>query len=383
MQYSVTYACGHEGMVQLYGKNSERLWKLSREEEKLCPECWKAKRDEERKQKHVEAAEANAAAGLPPLEGTEAQVLWAESIRQEALKFIHDYYTGDPYGLNDFDDYLKGLESIKQHTPASWWIDNRQVFYNVDRTGDLLLEEAKRAKLEESAPPAEIVEQAKVEATVYPEKRVTDLVVEISVSDNEVSAYLPERSDVFREIVKGLGYDWGSGRWRKPIKVTNGPASDRAAELGNRLLAAGFPVRIYDAEIRERAVNGKYEPECRRWIMVRKQGYDYAGWLAIWWDRREGDFYDTARKIAGARWSKLCMVVPPENYEEVLDFAQMYGFQVSEAAKKAIETAKAMKARTLVPNTPSKPKEVIPSGKPPVLEVPDEVEIDDEFRDEN
>jgi hypothetical protein len=383
VQYNVTYACGHEGTVQLYGKRSEREWKLAREEEKLCPDCWKAERDEKRKQKNAEAAEANAAAGLPPLEGTEAQVLWAESIRQEALKFIHDYYTGDPYGLDDFDDYLKGLESIKQRVSASWWIDNRQVFYNVDRTGDLLLEEAKRAKLEESAPPAEIVEQAKAEATVYPEKRVTDLVVEISVSDNEVSAYLPERSDVFREIVKGLGYDWGSGRWRKPIKVTNGPASDRAAELGNKLLVAGFPVRIYDPEIRQKAVSGEYEPECKRWVFVTNEKHKRPGCLAIWWSRQEGDFYGTAKRIAGAAWDRPYVIVPPENYEEVLDFAQMYGFQVSEAAKKAIETAKAMKARALVPNTPSKPKEVIPSGKPPVLEVPDEVEIDDEFRDEN
>lgn len=383
MQYNVTYSCGHEGIVSLYGKRSEREWKLAREEEKLCPDCWKAERDEKRKQKNAEAAEANAAAGLPLLEGTEAQVLWAESIRQEALKFIHDYYTGDPYGLDDFDDYLKGLESIKQHTPASWWIDNRQVFYNVDRTGDLLLEEAKRAKLEESAPPAEIVEQAKVEATVYPEKRVTDLVAEIVSTEREISVYLPERYGVFRDVVKGLDYEWKDGRWRRSIGATSGSIADRAAELGNRLLTAGFPVRIYDAEIRERAVNGKYKPECRRWILVRKQGVKYAGWLAIWWDRREGDYYTAAHGIAGARWSKPSVVVPPENYEEVLDFAQMYGFQVSEAAERAIEAAQAMKARTLVPNTPDKPKEVIPSGKPPVLEVPDEVEIDDEFRDEN
>lgn len=390
MQYNVTYACGHEGTVDIYGRSRDREWKLAHEEEKLCPDCWKKQRDEERAKQNAEAAEANKEAGLPELEGTEKQIAWAESIRKSMIDHIIEYYVSQitdeakAEHPEEYERVMKAFEAIKQHTDASWWIDNR---VNDDKIGlrRLINAEIEAIKKAEKEPPKAIIEAAKAEATVYPEKRVTDLVVEISVSDNEVSAYLPERSDVFREIVKGLDYGWGSGRWRKPIKVTNGPASDRAAELGNRLLAAGFPVRIYDPEIRQKAVSGEYEPECKRWVFVTNEKHKRPGHLAIWWSRQEGDFYDTAKRIAGAAWYRPYVIVPPENYEEVLDFARMYGFKVSAAAQRAIDAAKELKARALVPDvyTPDKPKEVIPSGKPPVLEVPDEVEIDEEFRDEN
>ena len=385
MRYNVTYACGHEGTVDIYGRSRDREWKLAREEEKLCPDCWKKQRDEERAKQNAEAAEANKEAGLPELEGTEKQIAWAESIRKSMIDHIIEYYVSQITDEAKAEHpVMKAFEAIKQHTDASWWIDNR---VNDDKIGlrRLINAEIEAIKKAEKEPPKAIIEAAKAEATVYPEKRVTDLVVEISVSDNEVSAYLPERNDQFREIVKGLGYKWESGRWRKPIKVTNGPASDRAAELGNKLLVAGFPVRIYDPEIRQKAVSGEYEPECKRWIFVTNEKHKRPGHLAIWWSRQEGDFYDTAKRIAGAAWYRPYVIVPPENYEEVLDFARMYGFKVSAAAQRAIDAAKELKARALVPDvyTPDKPKEVIPSGKPPVLEVPDEVEIDEEFRDEN
>ena len=43
MKYSITYACGHEGTVDLWGKGSERERKINFFERcGLCPECYKA-----------------------------------------------------------------------------------------------------------------------------------------------------------------------------------------------------------------------------------------------------------------------------------------------------------------------------------------------------
>lgn len=43
MKYSITYACGHEGTVDIWGKGSERERKINFFERcGLCPECYKA-----------------------------------------------------------------------------------------------------------------------------------------------------------------------------------------------------------------------------------------------------------------------------------------------------------------------------------------------------
>ena len=47
-KYDITYSCGHEGTVQLFGKNEERDRKIKYYEEfGLCPECYKKQKREE------------------------------------------------------------------------------------------------------------------------------------------------------------------------------------------------------------------------------------------------------------------------------------------------------------------------------------------------
>lgn len=48
MWYNVKYSCGHEGRVQLYGKNSERKRRISYFENYcVCSECYKAQKEQE------------------------------------------------------------------------------------------------------------------------------------------------------------------------------------------------------------------------------------------------------------------------------------------------------------------------------------------------
>lgn len=388
--YDVTYACGHSGSIQLYGKIKDREWKRANEETKLCPECWKKRQEEERAKKNAEAAEVNKAAGLPQLEGAEKQIAWAETIRKSMIEHIEEYYISQITDEakaeypEEYERIMKGFEALKLHTDASWWIDNQ---INDDRVGLRRLINAEIEALKKAAeePPAQIIEQTKIEATVYPENAISNLVAEIIYDEHHIEAFFPERNDSFRKVIKELGYKWAPTEllWYLMINKLNGPAIERAAETGNKLLAAGLPVRIYDPEVRRKAIEGDYEPECKRWVMARVKG-EYEGWLAIYWKGYDDDLYRAAKKIAGARWSSPSMVVPPENFEEVLDFAAMYGLKISEKATEIIAAARELKEKALVTGVKVRDlqqENPTPGGKPPVLEVPNDVEIDAELRD--
>ncbi len=378
-KYTVTRACGHEETVVLFGKLKDREWRLENvEPQKLCNECYQAELARRREESNREAAEVAKEQGLPALTGTEKQIPWAETIRQQMLadidEFIYKYVKIEH--RND-SKLLEAVEHIRNKTEARWWIDNRGM--NMPHELRHLLENAAKEVEKKKIQP--VIAEAKIEATVRPENPKTETVAEIRVLDEALEISFPERRDDFREVVRGMGFKWESSCWRRKLTAKNGTPQDRAAETGHRLLAAGFPIRIYDESIREKAISGDYELECTRWVQLRT-GEKYNGWLAINWDRAD-DFYKAAKRIAGARWSSPSMVVPPENFEEVLDFAQMYGFKVSQAAQEAIDAARMARENTLVAkvSAPSSRDKMVADGRPPVLEVPAEVGIADEFKD--
>lgn len=90
MKYNIKFSCGHEGVIELYGKQEERERKIYLAERYgYCPECEARKREEENK-KNSELAKA---IGLPELKGSEKQIAWAETIRMkfvEANKYLFD-----------------------------------------------------------------------------------------------------------------------------------------------------------------------------------------------------------------------------------------------------------------------------------------------------
>ena len=147
------------------------------------------------------------------------------------------------------------------------------------------------------------------------------------------------------------------------------------------MLYAGYSIRIFDAEIREKAISADYKPECTRWVMSRTDG-KYEGWLSISWSRDE-DLYRKAKAITGAKYDKPNVVVSPEHFEEVLDFAEMYKFELSDGAKRIVEKAEELRDNAIVasPTAPKKMERAVVCDKPTVLEVPENVEIADEFKD--
>lgn len=122
-KYNVTCECGHEITVDLFGKSDERQRRIAYLSSNLCPECLAAKRKEE-----IELKKDGI--NLPSLNGSEKQIIWAESIRLQMLNVLTDIYNRVPE--NGKEKAAKAIEAYKEDifkkTSASWWIDNRDEF---------------------------------------------------------------------------------------------------------------------------------------------------------------------------------------------------------------------------------------------------------------
>lgn len=377
-KYTVTQACGHDEVVALVGPISQREWRLENvEPQKLCSECYHAELARRREEENREAAEAAKEMSLPALTGTEKQIAWAETVRQQLLGALDEFvYTRSRLDAKD-PKVMEALEQIRSKTEARWWIDHRGI--DLPSEFRALLQEAAKEAQVASIRPA--IQEAKAEATVRPEKAVTETVAEARVLEDAIEISFPERRDDFRELMHDkLHMHWANTCWRREIIPRNGTPIDRAVEAAHRLLAAGYPIRIFDPDIRARAISGQYEPECRRWVAVYVSG-KYEGWFAVSW-KKPDDFYRAAKRIGGARWNSPDMAVPPEKWEEVLDFARMYDFQLSASAQEAAMAAHEARDKALIVNVLPREEESLAtsiSRTPPKLEIPTEVSIDAEF----
>lgn len=387
--------CGAKFEKIMYGNNrhdadSKAEWAAGHFTE--CQECEEKRVRAEREAENAAAAIEAQESGLPALTGSEKQAAWATSIRQK----IYDTFTA---ALDERERRVAENEAagkkvsrakescrrvrlflrwlISEHTAAHWWIDNRESLSApitdilAHFQADFLKWHEANATVSAPAPEtpdeSELRKAAETEMIIAPETRKHPGAADIVVTDKEVTA-IYEKDDDFIAIAKRLGYRWNAARrvWRKAIGERTGAAPERAAELGNNLLCAGFAVRIANPEIRKAAVAGDYAPEHMRWIWMA-QGEAYRNKLLISWGR-EDDFYAKAKALRGARYDKPDVSVPLKNWEEVLDFAQAYDFRVTSAAQAAIDAQRA--AVIIVSPAPVKaaayqehdPAEILKSG---------------------
>lgn len=340
--YSGTFSCGHEGKVNVIGPHKTREWKIEKAFSGLCPECYEKYLQEQRELQNKEAAEKAKEMELPQLKGTEKQIDWANTLRQKLIELFSKINKEELKRAKFMSEELKELKLsdikiiedyiLQNKVEASYYINNR---YN--NAFQFIIMEMKEALKTDEEKIEELQEkEVKLEATVFPENAVTNVAAEIIVKDDKVSVIFDKNED-FRQIVKSLGYKW-EGAWERKITELTGAAADRAAELGNKLLNAGFPVCILDRKIRNDAVNGIYEPECDRWIMLRGKG-EYEGRLVIKWWGQDDKLYNTSRKLPGSRWDSGT-IVRVEHYKEVEEFANLYSFKFTEKARESIEKYK-------------------------------------------
>lgn len=394
-KYDVTFSCGHTDTVVLFGKVKDRERKIEWYESScLCPECYEAE-----KQRKFDEANAKATAeakeyGLPELTGSEKQVAWANTLRQkwiaETEKWID--YSESRLERGRFQDNYEDAEMLRKaiagmkkametrllaETSARFWIDNR------DEVVSKFLTKAGEKALQEPIVevPQAVQQQALEEMVIRPSEPVATLVTDIRIKATVVSAKLPEKDEDFRKIVKDLRLEWKDGKWQRDISSeTKGTPMDRAVELGIKLLAAGFPIRVYQDDLQQQILSGTYEPECDRWILIYEKGF------RIWWNREEGDFYNEAKRLPGSRWisDKRSMYVPAEAFRDLQGFAEKYQFKfTTKAQEKLAEAAQAFESAMIAEVKVPKKEKLPQPGSVPEKLVVEEGTVDEELLDQN
>jgi len=378
--YKVNHTCGHVVSHNLVGPHRYRESRLAYLERGECFDCFKQHSTEVAKEQAEELE-------LPQLVGTEKQVAWAETLRIEKLNDI-DTTVERLKQSKEYAQILVAVEEISNETSAKKWIDWR---YDAAKyiIADVLKKlmstptvEQQRAEQEAREKADAIKRAALVEATIRPETPVSELAAEISLNGNTISIIFPEQREDFKEIVKkSLGYTWSNGCWQRvPSKFAGSPV-ERLVEVGHTLLSHGFLVRVFDEELRARIVAGTFEPEHTRWITNKTDG-TYTGWLSIRWSKQE-DYYAVARKLPNSKYNAPHVVVPPVQFAQVLDFAELYDFKLSNGAQEAVRIAREDEESMLVVTKEpvSLREKTVASDKPPILAIPESVEIDDDLKE--
>jgi len=373
-KYDVRFSCGHVATICLYGKEADRQRKIAwYEENGLCPDCYRKQQEEEKKAAAEKAAAEASSLGLPELIGSPKQIAWADKIRvgivntiadcnQQLLKAGEDAKNSGkgPEVFADIDTALRLVDAFSQvisaEKSASKIIDWSQKTTNVFKL--VLIHKTsveKDIKSGKTVPedldvefggffvealkllysPKHVSEAVKEEAsvTLVPEDKKSDTMVSVKYTDDMVTVESPKDSTVIK-AVKAAGFSWDGYVWKMNIGITTGKASDRAADIANKLLNAGLQVSV-PASIRDAAVSGTFTPRCTRWVFGRSGDSDH---VYVSWGRDE-DMYYKVKSLAGAKWiHDLHYVrVPASSADEIDDFAAINGFQISPGAAKILD----------------------------------------------
>lgn len=366
--------CGKEFVVSVYRNNSRDArsfeeWAVENITE--CKDCENARIQKMYDEENAKASCAAKEMGYPDLLGTEKQIAWATTIREKTLTALREKLC-DP-DMPEKRQYVKlAYKPIKsillQMRQAGWWIEHQHMadeIFSINKTvaeinrplceavatiqkavkaGEMVMAEGE-AKVEELlANPAEVkseqseqTEQRPVQdkpvapkrPEAKPEKQKHEGSADIRIVENTVCADYDKNND-FMEVVKAMGFRWINRAWQIESSERNGTVENIAAELGSRLLNAGFSVRFDNQEIMNAAVNCDYSPMCKRWISSCKGGF-YIVWS------REDNLYYEAKSIPGAKYDSPGVVVPDRSWDCVLDFAEKHGYRITAMAQEKID----------------------------------------------
>lgn len=344
--YNGTFSCGHEGRVNIIGPTKDREWKRKRLFDNLCPECEKKWREEEIERKNAEAIAESAEMELPLLNGSEKQVAWANTLRLEQIQYVQkrlaqvqDFKSKVVFHDNGItvrtskEEILLALDyGLSFYKDAKYWIDSR---FSKEDTMLAFLKEYRLSKefvIPESV--EEDIKQEEARLTVKPENASKDGIVDIKKLSDGRLAVKYVKDDLFRTIIKkndAFSWDWNVSCWCRKINEFSGAFDDRAADIGNQLLAEGFTVKFMNIHQIELSVSDQFEPECKRWIKFSNEKKSFF----IVWEGKNDTLYNAAKKLSGSKWNGA-MYVPVAYYKQIEDFAETMEFNISKTAQEAI-----------------------------------------------
>ena len=109
MKYTITHKCGHNEVINLYGKTEERNKKIKKLEEEICNECYEKILEKEDQAKKY-----------PLLKGSEKQINWEKKLRRKHFKKIEEElesYATAPQKtqeqIKDFRTFLLKIDEAK------------------------------------------------------------------------------------------------------------------------------------------------------------------------------------------------------------------------------------------------------------------------------
>lgn len=149
---TINHACGHVVLHPFYG-DDDYAW-LERKQQLAASPCRVCQADEQERERQHKADQARLFArerGLPPLEGSERQVAWAESVRLTAFSAVDKVQKwideNDARAAEEDPDYWynvkqgvkRSIEFLETQVDAKWWIDHRGGIINSLDGGRALL----------------------------------------------------------------------------------------------------------------------------------------------------------------------------------------------------------------------------------------------------
>lgn len=281
--------------------------------------------------------------------GSPKQIEWAERIKKEFLDEIQGIVHPKK------DELLAYVEEIKS---AVTWINQRYL------TAEDKIKVFLRMKQNEIQRATEKVEyvDAMNEATMWPETPRIQAPAEIRHSNVTIVVDFPAYDENFVDVMHRQRFFWDEPYWTRAIEIRLTDLTERMVELGYELLRNRFPIRIYDSEIRRRIAGRDFHPEKTLFVDVKDDKF------LIHWYKRGKNYYEKAKRISGAKWVEGKFYVPPENYEEVIDFGTVENAVITAEALSLAESVKS-KQRNICILKPAKEEQ----KKEEIVTVPDEL----------
>lgn len=369
-KFTGTFSCGHTDSIYIGGYTSEYRKEIFEDRIKeLCPTCTEILKLDERKKELQEALEEAEDSNLPELQGSEAQVQWAVTLRAEFIEeFIKEYDTE----RKDNNDVLNYILTI---TSSTYWIEDYREYKL-----SYLYKNAKNQmeKIEKDKTEQLLSKALEKEQTIIP-KDYNNILVEIKLIYN-IIFLKTEKNNTFRDIAKSLAYKWDTDdrMWIKELDEYSGDTNDRIVEISNRLLAENFGVilKVDNYEnLREKAINGDYDEECMRWISYSEKLNSFLVFFKVWNEELKNE----VSKLGGQyNWNLHSRVVPIEKYLAVEDLAYNLNFKFTDLAKLKIEEYK----NIINEKVNITEKEIIPKADKLLEILNNEIEIESDLIDD-
>ena len=348
-----------------------------------CDECAAKMRAEE----NARCAAAAKEMGLPALKGSVKQIAWAEKIRMDFVtkvdkafdKLLERYEKQKAEGKVDefIESDIKAIDITRKYalehiTSAAWWIDRcssdfRITLNDVYTSHQAEIDELIERGAAQVADP-EPVPEADTSVTVMPETVSKDVAKITVTEDGYLRAAYPVKDETFRAICKEYDMKWNPGDrvWERKLYTTSGEPDDRQADLANRLLREGFPVRCDSQAIADKAVAADFAPERTRWIYGAVKNK-----TLLIWDAETGDEFYAALRIPGAKGKEYYtkrkgrygeVTAPVHLYALIKEYAEMYDYEFAPSAVEEIEQFEASKV-IVHAATPAAPAQPDPEAK--------------------